>query len=140
MRSTSSALAHTKQGACPATFKLAWAGHWAALDALLEGTPLRSLAGAPGLAPLLAAGGRLAALVRLLERGADVPPADTRALLRLLLAGSCADSRGAHEVLSLAAVVDEHVEGCIYTCGKVGLLKARQHEGHALELRQRCVQ
>lgn len=75
-----------------------WAGHWAALEALLEGAPLRSLAGAPGLAPLLAAGGRLAALVRLLERAADVPPADTRALLRLLLAGGSADSRDAHEV------------------------------------------
>ena len=100
---TARALAHTKHSASPATLITSWAGHWAALDALLEGTPLRSLAGAPGLAPLLAAGGRLAALVRLLERAADVPPADTRALLRLLLAGGGADSRDAHEVRGCGA-------------------------------------
>ena len=90
-----------KAGGFTAYQRKARAGHWAALDALLEGAPLRSLAGAPGLAPLLAGGGRLAALVRLLERAADVSPADTRLLLRMLLARSGAGSKDAHEVQGL---------------------------------------
>lgn len=70
-----------------------------ALEALLAGAPLRSLAGAPNLAPLLAAGGRLVALVRLLASASDLPPADTRALVRMFLAHGGASAVTPREVL-----------------------------------------
>lgn len=78
------------------------AGHWAALEALLAGAPLRSLAGAPNLAPLMAAGGRMRALVRLLSLATDLPPADVRALVRLFLSRNGAHGSEAREVRTLS--------------------------------------
>jgi len=102
------------------TLGLAAPGYWAALDALLAGAPLRSLAGAPGLAPLMAAGGRLAPLVRLLAVAADVPPADACALVRALLAGDSRASAAARKVRSCL------VAACV-TSARIDFAHSRQH-------------
>jgi hypothetical protein len=62
----------------------------------------------------MAAGGRLAPLVRLLAAAADLPPADACALVRALLAGDSRASAAAREVRSsLVAACDARFTFCL---------------------------